>query len=52
MELKAIVPSSPKLPVKPIIIAAQEEPGILPAWFLTAHRYTTQDSCSPIWMNE
>jgi hypothetical protein len=27
-ELQAIVPSSPKLPVQPIIVAAQEEPGI------------------------
>ena len=26
-ELQAIVPSSPKLAVQPVIIAAQEEPG-------------------------
>jgi hypothetical protein len=27
-ELQAIVPHSPKLPVQPIIIAAQQEPGM------------------------
>jgi hypothetical protein len=43
-ELQEIVPSSPKLPVQPIIVAAQEEPGMLDffkayPWFLEIHRY-------------
>jgi uncharacterized protein YjbI with pentapeptide repeats len=43
-ELQAIVPSSPKLPVQPIIVAAQEEPGMFDSfeaypWLLTVHRY-------------
>jgi uncharacterized protein YjbI with pentapeptide repeats len=43
-ELQAIVPSSPKLPVQPIIVAAQEEPGMFDSfqaypWFLQVHRY-------------
>jgi hypothetical protein len=45
-ELQAIVPSSPKLPVQPIIVAAQEEPGMFDSfqaypWFLQVHRYDT-----------
>jgi hypothetical protein len=43
-ELQAIVPHSPKLPVQPIIVAAQEEPGMFDSfeaypWFLKVHRY-------------
>jgi hypothetical protein len=43
-ELQAIVPSSPKLPVQPIIVAAQEEPGMFDSfqaypWFLKVHPY-------------
>jgi uncharacterized protein YjbI with pentapeptide repeats len=43
-ELQAIVPSSPKLPVQPIIVVAQEEPGMFDSfqaypWFLKVHRY-------------
>jgi hypothetical protein len=39
MELQAIVPSSPKLPVLPIIVAGQNEPGMFHSfeaypWFL------------------
>jgi hypothetical protein len=46
MELQAIVPSSPKLPVQSIIIATQEEPGMFDhfqahPWFLPTHRYET-----------
>jgi uncharacterized protein YjbI with pentapeptide repeats len=48
MELQAIVPQSPKLPVQPIIVAGQEEPGMFDSfvaypWFLKVHRYNTQD---------
>jgi hypothetical protein len=44
MELTAIVPSSPKLAVQPIIVAGQEEPGMFDffrnfPWFLKVHRY-------------
>jgi hypothetical protein len=53
-ELQAIVPSSPKLPVQPIIVAAQEEPGMFDSfaaypWFLKVHRYDApaqRPSCS------
>ena len=43
-ELQAIVPHSPKLPVQPIIVAAQEEPGMFDSfeaypWFLKVYRY-------------
>jgi hypothetical protein len=43
-ELQAIVPSSPKLPVQPIIVAGQKEPGMFDSfeaypWFLKVHRY-------------
>jgi Pentapeptide repeats (8 copies) len=43
-ELQAIVPTSPKLPVQPIIEAAREEPGMFDSfeaytWFLKVHRY-------------
>jgi uncharacterized protein YjbI with pentapeptide repeats len=44
MELQAIVPSSPRLPVQPIIVTGQEEPGMFDffrdyPWFLKVHRY-------------
>ena len=44
MELQAIVPSSPKLPVLPIIVAGQKEPGMFDSfeaypWFLKVHPY-------------
>jgi len=44
MELQAIVPSSPKLPVLPIIVAGQNEPGMFDSfeaypWFLKVHTY-------------
>jgi hypothetical protein len=44
LELQAIVPNSPKLPVQPIIVAAQEEPGMFDSfepypWFLKICRY-------------
>jgi hypothetical protein len=47
MELQAIVPDSPKLPVQPIIVSAQEEPGMFDSfeaypWFLKVHRYDDQ----------
>jgi hypothetical protein len=43
-ELQAIVPHSPKLPVQPIIITAQAEPGMFDSfeaypWVLKVHRY-------------
>jgi len=43
-ELQAIVPSSPKLPVQPIIVATQDEPGMFDSfqpypWFLKVHCY-------------
>ena len=44
MELQAIVPSGPKLPVLPIIVAGQNEPGMFDSfeaypWFLKVHPY-------------
>jgi hypothetical protein len=47
-ELQAIVPISPKLPVQPLIIAAQNEPGTFDffegyPWFLNVDRYQTLD---------
>jgi hypothetical protein len=43
-ELQAIVPSSPKLPVQPIIVATQTEPGMFDSfqaypWFLKVYSY-------------
>jgi hypothetical protein len=45
-ELQAIVPHSPKVPVQPIIVAGQEEPGMFDSfeaypWFLKVYRYDT-----------
>jgi uncharacterized protein YjbI with pentapeptide repeats len=47
MELQAIVPDSPKLPVQPIIVSAQEETGMFDSfeaypWFLKVHHYDDQ----------
>ncbi|GLR90901.1 pentapeptide repeat-containing protein [Bradyrhizobium iriomotense] len=46
-ELRAIVPDLPSVPVQPIILATQEEPGMFDFYqrrptFLTIHRYTDQ----------
>jgi uncharacterized protein YjbI with pentapeptide repeats len=43
-ELQAIVPNSPKLPVQPLVVAAQEEPGMFDffkqyPWVLKTYRY-------------
>jgi uncharacterized protein YjbI with pentapeptide repeats len=45
-ELQAIVPDLRSVPVQPVIIATQEEPGMFDShrglpWFLPAHRYDT-----------
>jgi hypothetical protein len=45
-ELRAIVPDIPSVPVQPIILATQEEPGMFDfyrpyQWFLPVHRYET-----------
>jgi len=47
-ELRAIVPDLPSVPVQPIILAIQEEPGMFDFYrnrpsFLTVHRYADQD---------
>jgi uncharacterized protein YjbI with pentapeptide repeats len=47
-ELRAIVPDLPALPVQPIILAAQEEPGMFDFYrnrpsFLNVHRYASQE---------
>jgi uncharacterized protein YjbI with pentapeptide repeats len=46
-ELRGIVPDLPSVPVQPIILAAQEEPGMFDFYrnrpsFLSVHRYTDQ----------
>ena len=46
-ELRAIVPDLPSVPVQPIILAMQEEPGMFDFYrnrpsFLTVHRYASQ----------
>jgi hypothetical protein len=45
-ELRAIVPELPSVPVQPVIIASQEEPGMFDFYrgfrsFLPVHRYDT-----------
>ena len=45
-ELRAIVPQLPSVPVQPVIIASQDEPGMFDfyrhfPWFLPVHRYDT-----------
>jgi hypothetical protein len=47
-ELRAIVPDLPSVPVQPIILAMQEEPGMFDFYrnrpsFLTVHRYANQE---------
>jgi Pentapeptide repeats (8 copies) len=47
-ELRAIVPDLPSLPVQPIILATQEEPGMFDFYrhrpsFLTVYRYAAQE---------
>ncbi len=47
-ELRAIVPDLPSLPVQPIILARQEEPGMFDFYrnrpsFLPVHRYVSQE---------
>src|SRR5262249_16302877 len=47
-ELRAIVPDLPSVPVQPIILATQEEPGMFDFYrkrpsFLTVHRSTDQE---------
>ena len=44
-ELRAIVPTNPSVPVQPLILTTQEEPGMfdffrLYSWMLEPHRYT------------
>jgi hypothetical protein len=46
-ELRTIVPNLPTLPVQPVIVATQEEPGMFDfyhhfPWFLKVHRYDNQ----------
>ena len=45
-EPRAIVPELPNVPVQPVIIPSQEEPGMFDSyqgvpWFLPVHRYDT-----------
>jgi hypothetical protein len=45
-ELRATVPELPSVPVQPVIIASQDEPGMFNfyrhiPWFLPVHRYDT-----------
>jgi len=47
-ELRAIVPDLPSVPVQPIILEVQEEPGMFDFYrnfrsFLNVHRYASQD---------
>jgi hypothetical protein len=47
-ELRAIVPDLPSVPVQPIILSTQEEPGMFDFYrnrpsFLSVHRYTSQE---------
>ena len=47
-ELRAIVPDLPSVPVQPIIVATQEEPGMFDFYrnsrsFLKVHRYASQE---------
>jgi hypothetical protein len=47
-ELQAIVPLHPSVPVQPLLLASQEEPGMwdffrMSPWMLSAHRYLTQE---------
>jgi hypothetical protein len=47
-ELQAVVPTNPSVPVQPVILAAQEEPGMLDffrpfPWVLKTHCYHTPE---------
>jgi hypothetical protein len=47
-ELRSIVPNLPSVPVRPVIVATQEEPGMFDfyrhfPWFLNVHRYDNQE---------
>jgi hypothetical protein len=47
-ELRAFVPDLPDVPVQPVMIASQEEPGMFDfyrhfPWFLPVHPYDTQE---------
>jgi uncharacterized protein YjbI with pentapeptide repeats len=47
-ELRSIVPNLPSVPVQPIIVATQEEPGMFDFyhhfhWFLKVHRYNNEE---------
>jgi uncharacterized protein YjbI with pentapeptide repeats len=47
-ELRTIVPNLPTLPVQPVIVATQAEPGMFDfyhhfPWFLKVHRYDNQE---------
>jgi hypothetical protein len=47
-ELRAIVPDLPSVPVQPIILATQEDPGMFDfyrnyQWVLNVHRYASQE---------
>jgi hypothetical protein len=47
-ELRAIVPTLPSVPVQPIIVVTQHEPGMFDfyrdmKWLLKAHRYDNQE---------
>jgi hypothetical protein len=47
-ELRAVVPELPSVPVQPLIITTQEDPGMFDfyrrlSWFLPVHRYDTPE---------
>jgi hypothetical protein len=47
-ELRGVVPDLPSVPVQPLILASQEEPGMFDffrfyPWVLTTYRYATQE---------
>jgi hypothetical protein len=47
-ELQAVVPTNPSVPVQPVILAAQEEPGMFDffrpfPWVLKTHCYDTPE---------
>jgi hypothetical protein len=48
-ELRAIVPTNPSVPVQPLILATQEEPGMFDffhrfPWVLKSYRYASPES--------
>jgi uncharacterized protein YjbI with pentapeptide repeats len=51
-ELQAVVPANPSVPVQPLILARQDEPGIFDffrefPWMLEPYRYPDSTGCSP-----